>query len=84
MYTVYILCTSGNTLYIGQTNNLDKRLKEHQTKGPRSAKYLRQFTSFELVYKEEYDTVGDALRREYALKQLTRPQKDALIVEYGS
>ena len=36
-YYVYILRTSSNTLYIGQTNNLAKRLKEHQGKSSKSA-----------------------------------------------
>lgn len=80
MYTVYILRTSGNTLYIGQTNDLEKRLKEHQSKSPRSAKYLRAFTSVELVYTEAFSTKSEALKREFALKQLTRKQKEALII----
>ncbi len=53
-YTVYILRTSSNTLYIGQTNNLDKRIKEHQVKNTKSAKYIKYFDSCELVYSEEY------------------------------
>lgn len=79
IYTVYILRTSSNTLYIGQTNNLEKRLKEHQSKTARSAKYMRCFESFELVYKEEYQTKSDAMKREYELKQLAKAKKEALI-----
>lgn len=79
MFTVYILKTSANTLYIGQTNNLEKRLEEHKAKSIKSAKYLRAFGSFELVYKEEYPTRSEALKREYELKQLTKTQKERLI-----
>jgi putative endonuclease len=79
MYFVYILRTSSNTLYIGQTNNLEKRLKEHKSKSPKSAKYVRYFDSVELVYSEEYLTRQEAMQREYQLKQLTRLQKDFLI-----
>lgn len=78
-YTVYILRTSGNTLYIGQTNNLEKRLKEHCLKASRATKYLRAFTSIELVYKEVFPTRSEALKREWQLKQFSRAQKDKLI-----
>ncbi len=78
-FFVYILRTSSNTLYIGQTNNLEKRLQEHKNKSSKSAKYLRRFSSFALVYKEEYKTRGQALRREYQLKKLTKIKKEALV-----
>lgn len=78
-FIVYILRTSRNTLYIGQTNNLEKRLNEHKAKGSRSAKYMRSFATFDLVYHESFPTRGDALRRELALKKLTKVQKEALI-----
>ncbi len=79
MYTVYILRTSSNTLYIGQTSNLQKRMAEHQSKTSRSAKYMKYFSSFELVYEEEYKTRTEAMKREYELKNWTKSQKEALI-----
>ncbi len=79
MFYVYILRTSSNTLYIGQTNNLEKRIKEHQAKTIKSSKYVRSFPSFELVYSEQFDTRSEALKREYTLKQLTKAQKEALV-----
>jgi putative endonuclease len=78
-YTVYILRTSSNTLYTGQTNNLEKRLKQHRDKTGKSAKYMRSFKSFELVYKETLPTLSQALKREIQLKKLTHKQKEALI-----
>lgn len=78
-FTVYILRTSSNTLYIGQTNNLEKRLKEHQSKTTRSAKYMRFFNSCELVYSEIYPTRVEAMKREWQLKKLSKVQKEALI-----
>lgn len=78
-YFVYILRTSANTLYIGQTNNLEKRIKEHKEKSIKGAKYMRSFDSFELVYTEKYSTRSEALKREYQLKQLTKSQKESLI-----
>lgn len=79
MYYVYILRTSANTLYIGQTNNLEKRLKEHKNKTSQSAKYIRYFSSFILVYSEKYLTRTEAMRREAQLKKLSKIRKEALI-----
>jgi putative endonuclease len=79
MFHVYILRTSSNTLYIGQTNNLEKRLKEHKNKTSKSAKYIRYFNSFELVYSETYKLRSESMRREYQLKNWTRAKKEALI-----
>jgi len=78
-YVVYILRTSSNTLYIGQTNNLEKRLTEHQNKNTKSAKYIKYFGSFELVYSEEYLTRTEAMKREWQIKQWSRSKKEALI-----
>lgn len=78
-YFTYILRTSRNTLYIGQTNNLEKRIKEHESKSSKSAKYIRYFKSFELVYKEKYQTRQEAMKRECQLKKLSRAKKEALI-----
>jgi putative endonuclease len=79
MYFVYILRTSGNTLYTGQTNNLERRLKEHRDKTSKSAKYVRYFKTVELVYQEKWATRAEAMRRETELKKLTRKKKDDLI-----
>ena len=78
-YFIYILRTSSNTLYIGQTNNLEKRLKEHQDKSSKSAKYIRYFNSFKLVYAEKFSTRQKAMKREWQLKQWSRAKKEALI-----
>lgn len=78
-FTVYILRTSANTLYIGQTSNLKKRLEEHRIHGPQSAKYMRYFSSYELVYHEEFSSRSEAMKREAQLKKLPRVKKEALI-----
>ena len=69
MFYVYILCTSANTLYVGQTNNLERRLAEHRNKVTKSARYIRYFDSFELVYQETYKTRQEAMKREWKLKK---------------
>lgn len=78
-FIVYILRTSKNTLYTGQTNNLEKRLAAHRKKSKASAKYMRSFASFNLVYKENYQSKSEALKREWQLKKLTHEQKEELI-----
>jgi len=79
MFTVYVLRTPSNTLYIGQTNNLEKRLREHKNKSSKSAKYIRYFSGFNLVYSEKFSTRQEAMKREWQLKQWSRAKKEALI-----
>lgn len=78
-FIVYILRTSSNTLYIGQTNNLEKRLNEHRNRSSKSAKYIKYFDSFELVYSETFSTRLESMRREFQIKKWTRAKKEALI-----
>ena len=77
-YFVYILRTSSNTLYIGQTNNLERRLGEHRGKSKKASKYLKSFSEFELVYQEEHLDRGAAMRREIELKKLSKIKKEGL------
>jgi len=78
-YFVYILRTSSNTLYVGQTNNLEKRIQEHKNKSGKSAKYIRYFSSFDLIHSEKYSIRKEAMQREAQLKKWSRKKKDALI-----
>ena len=75
-YTYMLRCADG-TLYTGWTNDLEKRLKAHNA--GTGAKYTRARLPVELVWYETFDNKIDAQRREYAVKQLTRAQKLALI-----
>jgi putative endonuclease len=81
MYFLYILRTSANTLYIGQTNNLERRLEEHRNNKSKSAKYIRYFPSFDLVYSEKHPTREAAMKREWQLKKWSRAKKETLIRE---
>ncbi|OGC47682.1 hypothetical protein A2886_02805 [candidate division WWE3 bacterium RIFCSPHIGHO2_01_FULL_42_13] len=81
-FTVYILLTSANTFYIGQTKNLKKRLEEHKKRGPKSAKYMKYFSSFKLVYKEVFSSRSEAMKREAILKRLSRPEKETLVLAF--
>jgi putative endonuclease len=78
-YAVYILRTDSNTFYTGQTNNLKQRLAQHKNKNSKSAKYMRRFKSFELVYRENYPTRSEAMKREAKIKNFSHRQKEALI-----
>ena len=74
---VYILRCSDGTLYTGMTNDVARRVQAHnQGKG---AKYTRGRRPVEMAYFEEYESYSVALKREYAIKQLTRQQKMELI-----
>ncbi len=73
----YILKCSDGTLYTGWTNNLEKRLKEHNA--GQGAKYTRGRRPVKLVYTEIHDTKREAMQREAQIKKLTRKEKEALI-----
>lgn len=77
-FVVYILRTSGDTLYTGQTNDLPKRLEQHRN-GKMGAKYLRMFTSVELVYSENVESKSAALKREIEIKKMSKAAKENLI-----
>lgn len=74
---VYIVSCSDGSLYTGYTKNIDRRTRTHNA--GRGAKYTRSRLPVRLVYSEECENVKDALRREYAVKQLTRREKLLLI-----
>ena len=80
-YTYILRCADG-TLYTGWTNDLEKRLSAHNA--GTGAKYTRTRRPVELLYYEAHADKADAMRREYAIKQLTRTQKLALIRERNS
>ena len=76
-YVVYILRCGDGTLYTGCTNNVPRRLQAHQS--GRGAKYTRGRLPVELVYQEAAAGRPEALRREAAIKRMTRMQKLELI-----
>ncbi len=78
-YFFYILRCSDDSLYCGMTTNLAKRLKEHNSNGPRGAKYLRAKKPVLLVYSEQYLDIKSALRREIEVKKWSKREKEILI-----
>ncbi|MGL5675464.1 MAG: GIY-YIG nuclease family protein [Cellulosilyticaceae bacterium] len=77
MHYVYIVVCKDETYYTGYTIDIEKRLKVHNE--GKGAKYTKMRYPVILVYKECFTTKSEALKREYAIKQLTRKQKEALI-----
>ncbi|MBF0532588.1 MAG: GIY-YIG nuclease family protein [Candidatus Omnitrophica bacterium] len=77
-FFVYMVRCSRGTLYTGYTNDLDNRLKLHNS--GRGAKYLRGRAPVRLVYLKKYRIYQSALAAEREIKKLTRPQKEQLIM----
>ncbi len=74
---VYILECRDGTLYTGWTNDLHKRLAAHNA--GTGAKYTKPRLPVKLLYQELCDTKQQAMQREYAIKQLSRAEKLALV-----
>ena len=75
---VYILRCGDGTLYTGITDDVERRLAAHRS--GKGAKYTRGRGPLELVYTEQVPNKSAALRREAAIKKLSREQKETLIV----
>ncbi|MGD2199683.1 GIY-YIG nuclease family protein [Lysinibacillus fusiformis] len=69
----YVLECADQSLYAGYTNNLEKRVAVHNA--GKGAKYTRARGPVKCIYKQEFETKEEAMRAEYAFKQLTRTQK---------
>ena len=78
-YTYILRCGDGS-LYTGWTNNLEKRLEDHNL--GRGAKYTRAHLQVVLIYYESFPTKEAAMKREAAIKRLSRPQKERLISSF--
>ena len=76
-YVVYVLRCGDGTLYTGCTNDLQRRMRAHQS--GRGAKYTRSRLPVELAYREAAEDRSAALRREAAIKAMSRAEKLALI-----
>ena len=81
MYYVYLLECSDKTLYCGYTDNLEKRFKTHSL--GKGAKYTKSRLPVSLIYSEEFETKSEALKREIAIKKLTRNEKIKLVENSG-
>lgn len=78
MYFVYILKCADDTLYVGSTNKLEKRLHEHNNLKS-GAHYTKIRRPVVLVYSELLQTYAEIRKREGELKRLSREEKLKLI-----
>ena len=78
---VYIVRCADGTFYTGWTTDLSRRVAQHNA--GRGGRYTRAHRPVELVYREEVPDRSAAMRRERALKQLSRERKERLIADFG-
>jgi putative endonuclease len=76
-YFCYILRCSDDSYYTGITRDPERRLHEHNAK--RGSRYTRTRTPLQMVYLEPLPSLRAAMRRERAIKRLTRSDKQTLI-----
>lgn len=78
MYYVYVLTNKTNAvMYIGITNDLRRRLYEHQNEQIEG--FTKKYHVHTLVYFEEYSDVNNAIAREKQLKRWARVKKNGLV-----
>jgi predicted GIY-YIG superfamily endonuclease len=78
MFWVYILRCSDGSYYTGHTDNLEKRINEHQT-GERET-YTRFRRPVELVFQQPFATREDAFYAERKIKRWSRKKKEAMML----
>lgn len=79
IWSVYIIRCSDGSFYTGISTDVARRLEEHSSGSPKSAKYLRGRSPLELIYTEEIGSQSEATIEERRIKQLTKAQKVKLV-----
>ena len=82
MYFAYIMRCADGTLYTGYTDDIARREVVHNS--GRGAKYTRSRLPVKMVYHESFATRSEAMKRECAIKRLSREQKLKLISEHSN
>lgn len=78
VYFTYIVKCIDGSYYTGWTNDLLKRIKQHNGELSGGARYTRSRRPVTLVSVEEYGTPSEAMQREIAIKNLTHKEKEQL------
>ncbi len=81
MYFTYIVRCTDNSLYTGITNNLERRMKEHQEKGLKCAKYMKNHTFQKLECAFKSNNRSQASKLEFLIKSLSKKEKEELILD---
>ena len=76
-FYVYMLASRTKTLYIGVTNNMERRVAEHKTGSVEG--FTKKYNVHRLVYYEDHASIKDAIAREKQFKRWRREKKVALI-----
>ena len=76
-YYVYVLLCEDGSYYTGYAKDIDSRVKQHR-RGV-GARYTKLHRPKRLVYTEEFDTIGEAMKREREIKQLSHEEKHRLV-----
>ena len=79
-YYLYVLECNDSTLYTGYTNNVERRVAVHNS--GKGAKYTKARVPVTCVFHQQFETKSEAMKAEYAFKQLTRKQKLDYIRSY--
>lgn len=80
---VYLLRCADGSLYAGVTTDVSRRLAQHNGEISGGARYTRGRRPCTLVWCGEFTDRAAALRREYAIKRLSRAEKEHLIASAG-
>ncbi|MEK6707963.1 MAG: GIY-YIG nuclease family protein [Pseudomonadota bacterium] len=78
-WSVYMVRCADGSLYTGIARDVARRVAEHNSNDELAANYTRARRPVVLVYQEKQDTRSAASKREYAIKQMGRKEKVALI-----
>lgn len=80
MWFVYIVICSDDTFYTGVTTDIQRREEEHNSSN-KWAKYTKIRRPVKLIYSSKFETRKEACKEEYRIKQLTRKQKEKIIID---
>ena len=79
IWFLYLIRCGDNSLYCGIATDIERRFSEHESQGPKSAKYLRGRHPLTLVYQKKVGNRSEATREELRIKKLSRSAKEKLI-----
>lgn len=80
MYFLYMLKNDFDKLYIGVTQDLQDRLRYHNTR--QGAQFTKGKAKFQIVFSEPHKTLAEARKREVQIKKWRRDKKELLIDRY--
>jgi predicted GIY-YIG superfamily endonuclease len=80
-WSLYILKCSDNTLYTGITNDLTRRVQQHND--GIASRYTRSRLPVKVVFQERCRNKSHALKKEFSVKSMTRKNKEAYIKDHG-